>query len=172
MTDERMGDALWDALERLPRGSGIVFRHYRAADRRRLFERVRVIARRRRLVLLLAGTPREAIGWRADGVHGRSARFHASRSLLCTAAVHHARELARAHSDAVFLSPVFATRSHPGAEAMGPVRFGLMAHRSRVRVIALGGMDARRYRRLKRLGAYGWAGIDALIDQNLKVVPR
>ena len=28
MTDERQGDALWSALERLPRGAGVVFRHY------------------------------------------------------------------------------------------------------------------------------------------------
>ncbi|RYD48780.1 MAG: thiamine phosphate synthase, partial [Sphingomonadales bacterium] len=31
MTDERMGDDLWDALKRLPRGSGVIFRHYGVA---------------------------------------------------------------------------------------------------------------------------------------------
>jgi thiamine monophosphate synthase len=29
-------------------------------------------------------------------------------------------------------------------------------------VVALGGMNPRRFRRLKALGAYGWAAIDAL----------
>src|SRR5262245_49532125 len=35
MTDERLGDRLWDAVDRLPAGAGIVFRHYRlsAAER-------------------------------------------------------------------------------------------------------------------------------------------
>src|SRR5439155_26981070 len=28
MTDERQGDGLWAALERMPRGAGVVFRHY------------------------------------------------------------------------------------------------------------------------------------------------
>jgi hypothetical protein len=33
-------------------------------------------------------------------------------------------------------------------------------------------MDAARFRRMRPLGAYGWAAIDALSDQNLNVVPR
>ena len=57
MTDERMGDGLWAAIEALPRGAGIVFRHHATdqAGRRALFERVARIARRKRLVLVRAG---------------------------------------------------------------------------------------------------------------------
>ena len=164
MTDERMGEGLWDALARLPRGSGVVFRHYATADRRSLFERVRKIARGRRLVLLLAGSPRQAAAWRADGAHGRSAHLRTVRPLFRTAPAHNARELARARAHAVLLSPVFATRSHPGAKALGPIRFASLARMSEAPVIALGGMDARRFRHLARLGAYGWAGIDAFTD--------
>jgi thiamine-phosphate pyrophosphorylase len=46
---------------------------------------------------------------------------------------------------------------------LGAVRFGMLARRAHARVIALGGMNAHRFRRLAPLGAYGWAGIDALI---------
>jgi len=164
MTDERMGELLWDALRRLPHGSGVVFRHYRAEDRRALFERVRRIARNRRLLLLLAGTPRDAIGWRADGAHGRSPHRRASRPLVRTAPAHHGREIVAFASDALFLSPVFATRSHPGARTLGTARFGLIARQARLPVIALGGMDARLFRRVAPLGAYGWAVIDALMN--------
>ena len=162
MTDERMGEALWDALARLPCGSGVIFRHYAAADRRALFERVRTIARRRRLVLVLAGTPRQAVAWRADGAHGRSPYRRAARPLLRTAPVHDGRELATARAHAVLLSPIFATRSHAQARALGPLRFAMLARRAALPVIALGGMGARRFRRLAPLGAYGWAAIDAL----------
>jgi acyl dehydratase len=34
MTDPRMGEALWQALERMPRGSGVIFRHYGMPGRR------------------------------------------------------------------------------------------------------------------------------------------
>src|SRR3569623_1397251 len=59
MTDERQGEALWAALEKLPRGAGIVFRHYGlpAKERRRLFARVHAIARTKRLLLLAARLP-------------------------------------------------------------------------------------------------------------------
>ncbi|HEU0134478.1 MAG TPA: thiamine phosphate synthase [Allosphingosinicella sp.] len=155
MTDERQGEGLWDALERLPRGSGVVFRHYglAPAERRRLFDRVRKVARRRRLLLLAGG--KEV---RGDGVHGGRRGFSAS--------AHGLRELKTAErrgAKLVFLSPAFPTRSHPGARALGPVRFGLIASQARIPVIALGGMSARKARRLPHI--YGWAGIDAWLSQ-------
>jgi len=164
MTDERMGEMLWRALERLPRGSGVIFRHYATPDRRALFERVRKIARRRGLVLLLGGSPRAAAAWRADGAHGRSPHLRTTRPLIRTAPAHDARELAEVRAHAVLLSPVFATRSHPGGRILGTMRFGFLARHAPARVIALGGMDARRFHRLAPLGAYGWAGIDAIIS--------
>jgi thiamine-phosphate pyrophosphorylase len=154
MTDERQGERLWQALEGLPKGSGVVFRHYGLgpAERRKLFDRVRRVARRRRLLLLAAGR-----GLPGDGVHGGGyGQFSGS--------AHGLRELKAAERSGarlVFLSPVFPTRSHPGAPALGPVRFGLIARYARVPVIALGGMDARKARRLPHI--YGWAGIDAWI---------
>ena len=62
VTDERVAaETLLASATRLPRGrAGILFRHYRTErrERRALFERLRAIARRRRLVLLVAGSER------------------------------------------------------------------------------------------------------------------
>lgn len=161
MTDERQGDSLWIALERLPRGGGVVFRHYGLDPKTRLawFRKLRLIARRRRLVILLAGDAATARAWGADGRHGPG---FGRTSGLHTAPAHNLRELRaaeRAGADATFVSPVFPTRSHPKATALGRVRFGLLARAARKPVIALGGMTARRARAIS--GAYGWAGIDA-----------
>ncbi len=159
MTDERQGDRLVAAVERLPRGSGIVFRHYRLGgrERRLLFETVRRIARRRSLMLLLAGSARQARSWGADGSHGRG-----PGPGLRTASAHNLAEIRaaeRAEAGLVFLSPAFATRSHPGARPFGPLRFNLLARQARLPVVALGGMDFERAKRLD--GIYGWAAIDA-----------
>jgi len=158
MTDERQGERLWGALERLPRGAGIVFRHYGLPprERRRLFARVRAVARKRRLVLLAGSAPIAG----ADGVHGGGRR----RSGLRSASAHNLAELKAAErrgAHLVFISPVFPTRSHPDARTLGRIRFGLIARQARIPVIALGGVDAHNGARLQALGAYGWAGIDA-----------
>lgn len=161
MTDERMGDRLWGAIERLPRGSGVVFRHYSLplAERRALFDRVARQARRLGLVLVVAGKDR--LG-RADGSHNQPRRHNG----LATWSVHSRRELIaaqRQHADMIFVSPVFASRSNPNARSLGVVRLGLLIRSSRVPAIALGGMSQRRFRMLQRLGVHGWAGIDAFL---------
>ncbi len=168
MTDERVGKAaLLAAVARLPRGkAGIVFRHYRTdrTERRALFDQIAALARRRRLVLMLAGSAREAAAWRADGWHGRDGR-RAARRLLHSMPVHDARELvaaSRARADFVFLSPLFPTRSHLGARVLGRAGFAALARRTDIPVIALGGVRAAHGRLLPTIGASGWAAIDGL----------
>jgi thiamine-phosphate pyrophosphorylase len=163
MTDERQREGLWTALARVPRGAGVVFRHYGLAreERRRLFDRVKAVARRRGLILLLAGPPRMAEAWGADGSHGPGP---GPTKRLRTISAHDGSEIRAARqigADLVFLSPVFATGSHPGARPLGRLRFGLLARASRIPVIALGGMNRRKARGLEGSGIYGWAAIDA-----------
>ena len=159
MTDERLGDRLLDTIARLPRGAGIVFRHYSLGEveRRALFDQVRALADRRDHVLMLAGPAAQARAWGADGSHGRG-----PGEGLRAAPVHSLAEILAAERDGaafLFLSPVFATRSHPDARPLGVAGFNRHARRTDLPVIALGGMNAIRARRLRE--AYGWAGIDA-----------
>ncbi|MDF2605073.1 MAG: thiamine monophosphate synthase [Sphingomonas sp.] len=158
MTDERMGKRLWHAVQCLPRGAGIVFRHHRTplAQRRRLFARLLRLARSRGLVLVRAGEvalPGEM------GVHrGTSGAF-------VTWPVHdrhEARAARRAGAAIAFVSPVFATRSHPGARGLGMARAAALARALPMQRIALGGMDARRFRQSANFD--GWAAIDAWLD--------
>jgi thiamine-phosphate pyrophosphorylase len=160
MTDERLGDRLFEAIGRLPDDGGIVFRHYRTADRRALFDRVVEAARERGILALLAGPAEEAEAWGADGSHGRG-----PGAGLRTAPAHDLAEIRAAEAAgaaALFLSPVFATRSHPDAAALGSERFARLAAQTRLPVIALGGMDETRVAALE--GAYGWAGVDAWLS--------
>lgn len=166
MTDERQGGHLWLALKGLPRGSGVIVRHYglEKKARRALIERIRKIARARRLTLIVAGSAKMAHAARTDGFHKRSPHI-GPRTLLRTVAVHTLTELRLAEhigADLVFLSPAFATESHPDAKPLGRSRFTKLARASHIPVIALGGMNAQRARSLKQFGIYGWAGIGAL----------
>lgn len=164
MSDARNDAALEGALTRLPRGCALVFRHYHLDPhaRRARWLALRRLAAARGHLAILAGNPHLARRWGADGVYGPWHGRAAARGLLRVASAHDASELARANRagvDVVMLSPVFATRSHPGGQTLGPVRFRLLAARARMPVIALGGMCARAAR---RLGWPRWAAIDGL----------
>lgn len=165
MTDERQGERLLPAVRALPSGAGIVFRHYSlsGAERRRLFEAVREIARAPDVVVLLAGAPDIAAAWGAHGSHGWEGA--PAPGLIRSVSVHDAAEMQAANAlkaDLAFVSPIFATRSHPGKAALGPEALGALAAQATMPVIALGGMNEARADDLAQLGIYGWAGIDAL----------
>jgi len=169
LTDERQGDALWPVLNALPQGSGLIVRHYSLANRDRymLFRRIQQIAKRRKLIVLLSGTPDQAQRWKADGVYSAPAGRPAS-GLLWAATAHDLKEIRQAErcgADLVLLSPLFPTRSHPGGKALGTHRFARLAGATRLPIIALGGVEPRHFRLLERIGAYGWAGIDAFIPK-------
>ncbi len=125
----------------------------------------RAMLRLRHLVVLIAGDPVLAAKLGADGIHMPEARageiaYWRARwpAMIMTTSAHSLRALMRANADAVLLSPVFATQSHPGRAALSPVRANLMARQARLPVYALGGIDARNAQRLcgfKGIGAIG-----------------
>lgn len=164
VTDER-NDALLDqAIRRLPRGSGLIYRHYHLSDGERVarFRELARLARARGMVVVLGDSALTAAEWGADGIYGAPRALAPRRDMLRLATAHSLAEIADANhagADAVLLSPAFPTRSHPGAAALGPVRFRLIAQFAQMPVIALGGMDPQR---ADRLGWPCWAAIDGL----------
>ena len=169
ITDERMGDGLMAAVARLPRGAGIVFRHYGmpARERRALFEGVQRVASRRGITILLGGPPSLARAWKAAGSHGPPAGHMRG---LRSVPVHTLKEIRAAEQGGarlLFLSPLYPTASHPGRPALGRARFARLARSTGLPVIALGGVDHRRARSAASLGAEGWAAISAWLDQPL-----
>lgn len=160
LSDARNDAGLARAIARLPRGSAIVFRHYHLAPaaRHACFAQLRALAHRRGLPVIGARVP---ASWRPDGVYG-AAHEVAGKPGLRLATAHSLREVgmaARCGAQAVLLSPVFPTRSHPEAAGLGAVRFLLLARQSVLPVIALGGMTRAR---AARLPVHGWAAIDGL----------
>lgn len=165
-TDERNDRHLAPAIRRLPRGSGIVFRHHHLSSplRHARFETIKKLARRGGHMVLLAGPPALARRWRADGVHGRAPVRSATGRLWHSAPVHNAREIRKANragADIFFLSPVFATRSHVGQRPLNPLQVRRLAALCNGAVLLLGGMNRDRYRQRQSRLTHGWAAIDA-----------
>ncbi len=171
----RLPDPL-SAICRLTRGDGVLFRHYELppAKRLALARQVAELCRQRGLVLLVAGDVRLARAVAADGLHLPQALIHQAATArraglwLVTAAAHDAgaiMQAARHGADAVLVSPVFATASHPGAASLGVLRFAALttqAHRRGLSVYALGGITPAGFARLRGLPLAGYAAIGGL----------
>jgi thiamine-phosphate pyrophosphorylase len=160
MTDERMGDALWHAIRRLPKEAGIVLRHYSLppGPRAELAREVAGMAEERGLTLAVASDGELARQVGAALVHNPrgAAQLPVSRS------VHSVEEAEAARADGaalVFVSPIFATRSHPRRTALGPELALRIAKAAGTYAIALGGMNGKGFAGLR--GFHGWAGIGA-----------
>jgi thiamine monophosphate synthase len=164
------------AASRLPRGAAVVARDLSPA----MLVALAAVARRRPLVLLVAGDGRAALRFRA-GLHVPDRRPAAGllpfllarrrrprRPPPLLAAAHGRRGIARARrlrADAVVLSPAFPTESHPGAPALGPLRWAALARRAAgLPVVALGGVRGGNARRLPAWAA-GFAAVGGFSER-------
>lgn len=169
MTDDRIGDRLWEAIDHLPRGrGGIVFRHYGLNHEERLILGARIAraAADRDLVLAVAGA--------AELAQRLGAKLHHNPadpgSLPISMSVHDSAEAQRVRrlgAAIAFISPVHQTSSHPNAPFLGISRAALLAKLSGCTAIALGGMNPARFTELQQAHPdlfHGFAGIDCWLD--------
>ncbi len=164
LSDPRNDELLPRALRALPRGSAFIFRHYHLdpRSRRARWDELMPLVREGGLLALLSGSDDQAREWGAVGSYGPPEAVGEAPELLRVATVHDANEIAHANAsgaDAVMLSPVFATRTHPNITPLGPERFHALAALAEMPVIALGGMT---FERARELGWGRWAAIDGL----------
>jgi len=150
---------------------GVVYRHDDAPDRATLGRLIARLCAARRIALVVAGDARLAFSLRA-GVHVRGGRQLPDpapwRRRLITASAHNQRErhaARRSGAHIIFVSPVFATRSHPGARCLGAAGFRQLARRSApAKAYALGGIDGASVRHLGGICA-GAGAIDGIVGR-------
>ena len=133
--------ATWTAIRKLPTGSGIlvILPEVRARDRQKLLRRLRHLARARSLRII-------------DQLVGDAVRVHDLREL---------REALLHRTPLVLLSPIYPTQSHPDWRPLRRMRAAAFARLARRKLIALGGMNERRFAQVRALGFQAWAGISA-----------
>jgi len=158
----------------LPRGAGVVFRAFGAADAAERGARLRAVARTRGLILLVGQDAALAARIGADGVHLPERLAHRARRLkaahprwLVTAAAHStlaARRGLAAGADAVVASAVFASRSASAGRPIGAVRLALLVRRVKGPVYGLGGVGNKKARLLKDTGLVGLAAVEGLAN--------
>ena len=144
-TDDRKAD--WaGAASRLSPGGVVVVRARDAKRRRALAEDLYGLA-----TLLIADDPALAEEIGAAGLHLPEAKMKEAThwrarhpDWIITSSAHSLKAMMHAHMlDAVFLSPIFATTSHPDAKCLTQARAAFIAAHAPVPVYALGGITAR-----------------------------
>ncbi|MFC4442427.1 thiamine phosphate synthase [Caulobacter henricii] len=160
--------------ERLPRHAAVVFRAFGAAHAVDQGHRLRRIADRRGLLLLVGADEdlAETIG--ADGLHlpqrlGNTApAIRARRSdWLLTQAAHDAEAVGTASAlgaDALFVSPVFASNSPSAGTPLGVEGLRRWVGMTDTPIYALGGIRAETVEQLEGTGIVGLAAVDALLS--------
>jgi len=130
------GDDGLHAARRLPRGSGVL-----------VIGRLSTGALRRLKTIVRSRDLRVAIEGRQT-----AARVHNLGEL---------RQALLARTPLVLLSPIYPTATHPEWAPIPRMRAAALARLGERRLVALGGMNPKRYAAVERLGFIGWAGISA-----------
>lgn len=157
-------------VKRLPRGFGVIWRHFGESTRLATGLALARACRKRGLVLLVANDPQLSQRIGAAGVHWPERQLRGVRShrpgQIETASAHSRAAIARARrlgADAVLLSAVFPSRSPSAAPPLGALRFSRLALASALPVYALGGIGPDNVRRIATHAA-GWAAIEAVLE--------
>lgn len=157
-------------VKRLPRGFGVIWRHFGSPSRLATGLALARACRKRGLVLLVANDPALAARIGAAGVHWPERQLKGTRTCKAgsieTAAAHSRNAIARAAArgvDAVILSAVFPSQSPSAGPAIGALRFRQLARAATLPVYALGGVNADNAASIMH-GAAGWAAIEGVME--------
>ncbi|BDX01117.1 thiamine phosphate synthase [Maricaulis maris] len=159
-------------IANLAPGSGVIYRHFGAADRLETARRAVTLANRKGVTILVSSDPDLARRSGAHGIHwpeqhiAQAGRMRARGStLIFTASAHSVKALARARLagiDATLVSTVFPSASPSAGRPMGPLALAAWAQHSDMPIYALGGVNPRTIRRLESLQISGVAVVGAL----------
>ncbi len=153
----------------LAKNVAVIFRDYEVPNREALGQEWRRITKRQGMKLLVAGDAALAKHLQADGVHVPQWHHHQAKELrakwpahLLTASCHSEDDLAMLDGvgfDALLVSPVFPSTSHPGATAFTADSLAKITAAATTPIIGLGGINQYTHRQLKQTGLSGFAGI-------------
>ena len=173
-TDRKRCADLSLAIKKLPKNSAVIFREYDLdeAAREKLAQEIIAICRGRNHKILIGKNVALARKLRADGIHFSDNdilplavfnRQNWPREFIFSFACHNFLSVLKSQQlkvDLLFVSPIFATKSHPNIAPLGLMQLSKIIRASKVPVFALGGVNEKNIHTLERLGAQGFGAIE------------
>jgi len=174
LTDPNRAPDLTVLVHALPKGSGLIYRHFGTADRYQTASHLSNIAKKRHLKLLIGNDPKLAMKVDADGVHWsevrlREAKYWQNRFALMTCAAHSRRAISCIEAtviDAALISAIFPSNSPSAGSPLGVETFRQLCTQSAIPLYALGGVNTQNMDKVSGFG--GIAGIEGVQGAVLK----
>ena len=172
ITDSAKFDPI-PTCRKLPKNSIVILRDYdlEPIKRLELAKTLKKICQRRKLLFLVGKTPELAIKVKANGMHlpefmiGQLPKIRQNQpNWLVTAASHSHKSSYKAQklgADAVLISPVYKTNSHPNTKPLG-IHKAKKLQATHIFNYALGGCKLRHLNQLKSVNFQGIACISGL----------
>ena len=180
LSDEGRIKDPYKIIKAMPQNSGIILRDYNNPARQELINTITQMAEKHRLTLFIANNGEANNSYKGVKHHhhqhwpnsGRAGQRRGGRYQLITTSAHNLADVGRANRlnvDAIFISPVFNTKSHPEKKPLNIHKFARLAKMVKMPVYALGGINSKTARPIIKYGiAYGIAGISLFEKTNQK----
>jgi len=176
MTDSKRLPDPSEIIPKLPKGSAVIVRGLTRLSKIKIINKIKPLCSKYKVKLLVSDDVKLALSYRLDGVHfseqnlkkisacGSFPKPHPG--FFISSACHSQRALHWAETakvDAVLISPVFETQSHPIARILGRLGFQTFTNRTKLPCYALGGITQKTAQSLINSKACGFAGISSLL---------
>jgi thiamine-phosphate pyrophosphorylase len=172
LTERNRFENIFTTLNSIPEQTLVIIRDYDLGYSERLeyCKKIVEICKARGIKILIGKDPDLAQQVNADGIHipekllPNLKQWKRKKSnWLFTTSCHSKSSLKNIDLDivdAILLSPVFPTKSHPDAEVLGPDRFKNIAASSKISIYALGGINKNNVKNFQGTKVVGFAGIE------------
>ena len=161
-------------IRKLPKEVAIIFRNYETEYDEGLILNIRKTCRKQGRKFFLSNNLKLAMKLNLDGAYlpsfNKSINFNKSnlrKKFIIIGSAHSVGEIKIKEQQGVkliFLSPLF--KINKNNKFLNPIKFNLLAAKTNIKVIALGGINQLNLNKLNLVKSYGFAGISYFINQN------
>ena len=161
-------------IRKLPKKVAIIFRNYQTKYDESLILKIKRDCQKQGRKFFLSNNLKLAKKLDLDGAYfpsfNNNLNFNKNnfkKKFIIIGSAHSIKEIKIKEQQGVkliFLSPIF--RTNKSKKFLGPIKFNLLAAKTNVRVIALGGINQLNINKLNLLKNYGFAGISYFINHN------
>ena len=156
----------------LNKNIGIIFRNYTNEDYKNKILKIKKFCKLNNRKFYLANNIKMAVNLNLDGVYIPAfnknlctKKYNFRKNFLILGSAHNIFEIKEKEKQGVkilFLSPLFKTKTYK--RGLGLIRFNILSRLSKVKVIALGGINKKNFNKLKITNAQGFSGISYFLN--------